>query len=267
VNITASVVSHGHAEETGQLLDRLAALPPPGARRVIVTLNVPDPRALGDWRAARWPFDLALVENARPAGFGANHNRAMRLDHERGASDLFAVLNPDLRWRRDPFAPMRALLAGSPRVGLVYPAQRDSQGRPQDSERLAPTPARLWARYRPGGRRLELAPGQPPDWVNAAFMLLRREALASVGGFDERYHMYCEDVDLCLRLQLAGWQLARAGDAVVEHRARRASHRDARHLAWHLSSLWRLWRSPAWRAWRERGAGGDDFGETTEMES
>jgi len=266
VEITVSVVSHGHAGETGQLLERLAALPPPGARRVIVTLNLPDARALRDWRAARWPFELELIENDRPAGFGANHNRALRLDAERGASELFAVLNPDLRWQGDPFAPMRALLAGAPRVGLVYPLQLDDRGQAQDCERLAPTPARLWARYRPGGHRHELTPGQPPEWVNAAFMLLRREALASVGGFDEGYHMYCEDVDLCLRLQLAGWQLARAGAAVVEHRARRASHRNARYLAWHLSSLWRLWHSPAWRAWRSRKAGEGDFADTTEIQ-
>jgi GT2 family glycosyltransferase len=265
VNITVSVVSHGHVEETSQLLERLAALKPAGPRRVIVTLNLPEPQARRAWRQVRWPFDLALIDNDRPAGFGANHNRAFRLDHERGPSELFAVLNPDLRWQGDPFTPMRALLVAAPRVGLVYPVQLDGDGRPQDHERLLPTPARLWARHRPGGSRRELSPGGAPEWVNAAFLLLRREAFASVGGFDDGYHMYCEDVDLCLRLQLAGWRLARAGGTVVEHPARRSSHRDARHLFWHLASLWRLWRSRTWQAWRARQNGVSGFADSSSL--
>jgi GT2 family glycosyltransferase len=260
VNITVSLISHGHAGETGQLLRLLSAC---GVRRVIVTLNRPEPLARRVWRQARWPFELVLIDNERPAGFGANHNRAFRSDREHGASDLFAVLNPDLRWRGDPFAPMLPLLAAGPRVGLVYPAQLDRHGQPQDHERLAPTLARLWARYRPGGNRRELPLGAAPEWVNAAFMLLRSEAFASVGGFDEGYRMYCEDVDLCLRLQLAGWRLARASDAVVEHAARRASHRDAWHLFWHLGSLWRLWHSRTWQAWRARLAGVSGFTDTS----
>jgi GT2 family glycosyltransferase len=255
VTLTASIVSHHHAEETGALLQRLAALEAGAVRRVIVTLNRPEPAARQAWQAARWPFDLALIDNARPAGFGANHNRAFRLDAERGASDTFAVLNPDIGWQRDPFAPMQAALAAAPRAGLVYPVQLDAGRRPQDHERLLPTPARLWSRWRPGGQRRELPATAAPEWVNAACILLRREAFAAIGGFDERYRMYCEDVDLCLRLRLAGWQLTRADAAVVEHRAQRASHRDPRHLLWHLRSLWRLWRSPAWRDWRGRQSG------------
>jgi GT2 family glycosyltransferase len=123
----------------------------------------------------------------------------------------------------------------------------------------------LWARYRLRGQRRELAAGDAPEWVNAAFMLLRGEAFASVGGFDEGYHMYCEDVDLCLRLQLAGWRLARASDAVVEHAARRASHRNARHLFWHLSGVWRLWRSLTWQAWRARLAGVSGFTDSSSL--
>ena len=87
------------------------------------------------------------------------------------------------------------------------------------------------------------------QWLlNQSALTAIESQMAEVGGFDERYHMYCEDVDLCLRLRGGGWRLARADAAVVEHAARRGSHRQWRHLGWHLRSLWRLWRSPAWRA-------------------
>jgi GT2 family glycosyltransferase len=77
------------------------------------------------------------------------------------------------------------------------------------------------------------------------FLLLRAEAFQAVRGFDENYFMYCEDVDLSIRLQLAGWRLAQ-GDATVTHVNHAASHRNLRHLAWHVSSLLRLWRSPVY---------------------
>ena len=69
-----------------------------------------------------------------------------------------------------------------------------------------------------------------------------------LGGFDARYFMYCEDVDLCLRLRLQGWQLVRAA-AQVQHQGSRASRRAWQPLAWHIHSLLRLWASPVfWRA-------------------
>jgi len=57
--------------------------------------------------------------------------------------------------------------------------------------------------------------------------------------------MYCEDVDLCLRLRLAGWALVRVPVKVV-HAGQRNSRRKWRHLRWHVVSLLRLWRSPAY---------------------
>ena len=249
MDITASIVSHGHASEVGQLLSELAALTEPRPRRVILTLNLPDAALAARVRQRAWPFELQCVDNAQPLGFGANHNRAFEHDRRLGASALFAVLNPDLRLHANPFAALAAALQADARAGAAYPMQRDAAGSVQDHERLVPTPTRLLARHLLR-RKHEVPAGAAPDWVNAAFLLLRREAYAAIEGFDERYHMYCEDVDLCLRLQLAGWRLRRADAATVEHQAQRASRRRLRHLLWHARSLIRLWRSPAWRAWR-----------------
>lgn len=252
VGITASIVSHDHGAQVDRLLAELAALGEPRLRRVIVTLNRPDPLWARRWRAGCWPFELHVVERSAPLGFGANHNRAFVLDGEDGGRALFAVMNPDLHLKTNPFPALAARLAEDGCVGLAYPLQCDAHGRRQDHERMAPTPIRLVRRHllrRPH----ELRAGQAPDWVNAAFLLLRRTTYAQVHGFDEGFHMYCEDVDLCLRLQLAGWRLACADAALVQHQAQRASRRRWQHLFWHVSSLLRLWRSPTWHAWRARG--------------
>lgn len=249
MNISASIVSHGHGTQVESLLAQLAALGEPRLLRVFVTFNVPEPASVDRLRGRDWPFQLHILDNPAPLGFGANHNRAFALDGRiDGGHPLFAVLNPDLCCRANPFPALVAELASDARAGAVYPTQVDVHGHRQDHERLRPTPLRLLRRHLLG-QRIEVAAGQSPEWVNAAFLLLRRPAFAALGGFDEAYHMYCEDVDFCLRLQLAGWRLRHADGAVVEHQAQRTSHRHPRYLLWHAQSLVRLWRSPAWRAW------------------
>lgn len=233
------------------VVEQLAALDDARIVRVIVTLNQPEPELERLLHQRAWSFDLQTVKNQQPLGFGANHNRAFALDTRLGASITFAVVNPDIRLCANPFDPLLRRLE-RPDMGVTYPVQMTPDGRRQDHERLLPTPMCLLRRYLPGAPRREVRTGQRPDWVNAAFLLLRREAYASVGGFDERYHMYGEDVDLCLRLQLAGWDLDRVDQAVVVHEAQRASHRKLTHMVWHVQSLLRLWCSPAWRSYRAK---------------
>ncbi|MBH1964348.1 MAG: glycosyltransferase family 2 protein [Comamonadaceae bacterium] len=253
MKITASLISHGHGSDVLVLLGDLAALKEPGLRRLILTLNQPEPELAAALSTSQFPFELVVSKNETPQGFGANHNHAFARDAALLPSDLFAVLNPDLRFRGNPLAAMAHRLSQLPAAGVSYPRQLDSTGKPSDSERLLPTPARLIARYL-GATRQEVSAGTEPDWVNAACLLVRRETYEQIGGFDERYHMYCEDVDFCLRLQLAGWGLVRAPDAVVEHAGQRASHRNLRHLIWHVSSLCRLWGSSAYRDWKKSRA-------------
>ena len=247
LSVTVSIVSHGHGTQVGELLAQLAELRNAGLRRVILTVNVPEadspdtPRC-GD---ADWPFELRRIDNRTAAGFGANHNRAFAEDERLGASDCFAVVNPDVRLIGDPLPALLEALASEPATGCAYPCQLDARGRPHDHERLLPSPLALARRYLGLERRLPR--DAAPDWVNAAFLLFRREVFARLGGFDTRYHMYCEDVDLCLRLKLAGRTLVPAPQACVVHEGRRATRRSGRHLGWHLASLWRLWNSAPYR--------------------
>jgi GT2 family glycosyltransferase len=77
------------------------------------------------------------------------------------------------------------------------------------------------------------------DWVAGMFMLFRAEAFQSIGGFDERYVLYYEDVDLCRRLHAAGRRVLYEPRSEVIHEARRGSRRDPRLALRHLLSMGR----------------------------
>lgn len=236
-SMVVSIVSHGHGPTVLSLLEQMAAQCASSVARVVVTLNVPEPGFLP--AARHWPFQLDLVSNTAPLGFGENHNRALADATE----PLVCVLNPDvvLLPQTDPFAEL-ALAAQAHCTGCAYPVQLDAAGRVQDSERETPTLPSLWRRRVLKRRETRV------DWVNGACLVLPRQVWQELGGFDSAYFMYCEDVDLCLRVRLLGYRLQRSS-ARIEHQGTRASGRQWRHLAWHITSLLRLWCSSVfWQA-------------------
>ena len=114
MRLSLSIVSHGHGPDVLTLLAQLAALRGPGPARVLLTINQAEPALARQVRALAWPFELILLENPAPLGFGANHNRALARDRRCTApADAFAVVNPDIRLHGNPFAPLLAALARS----------------------------------------------------------------------------------------------------------------------------------------------------------
>ena len=237
--VTVSIVSHEHGDEIPLLLGDLAQHASGDIHEVIVTLNVPEP-ALAHWIEEReWPFVMSIVRNVKPLGFGANHNQAFGWCK----TPYFCVLNPDIRLAENPFPSLLERLRDSS-VGCTYPLQSDGRGPAKDLAREVPSPAALLRRY--------LAPraatAAAKHWINGAFMLFPSVVFMRIGGFDTRFYMYCEDVDLCLRLRAHGWRVEATADAQVQHLAQHASRRRLQHLWWHLQSLWRLWHTPQYLA-------------------
>lgn len=201
---------------------------------VVLTHNLPaDPVAVP---ATGWPFAFSEVFNPVAKGFGANHNAAFL----RCRTDYFCILNPDVELCDPHVWPKLVECVVQPGVGFAYPVLFNGDGTRQENERELLTPAALLRRH------LLKAPQRRVDWVSAAFWLVPTAAWRDVDGFDERYHMYCEDVDFCLRLRLAGWRLERADTAAV-HKAGWASRRPGLHLVWHVRSIFRLWGTPHFR--------------------
>jgi len=229
--ITASVVSHGQAPLVNTLIEDLIRHPSPHLRRLIVTINVPEAEAL---RTDTAPFEILVVRNESAHGFGANHNRAF----QHCETAWFAVLNPDLRLGGDALGAL--LQASAPSVGLLSPMILDADGDPADAARRLPTPWRVAARRL---RREPQGPDADFDWLAGMCLLANAQAFRALGGFDERFFMYCEDTDLCLRMMQAGWALRWVKRIQVVHDARRQSRRSLRYLSWHIESMLHLWFS------------------------
>jgi len=229
--ISVSIVSHGHAELAARLFDDLRVHKPKGIE-VILTLNIEE--AL-PFDPDSFPFSVKTIRNASPRGFATNHNAAFKL----AGGNFFCVLNPDIRVTADPFLALVRELRNSA-VGAAAPLILGPDGAIEDSARPFPTLSSLV------GKALGAEPERyyeigeesiSPDWVGGMFMLLRRDAFAAVGGFDARYHLYYEDVDLCARLRLAGYDIRLVPSASAVHLARRQSRRNIRYLLWHLRSM------------------------------
>lgn len=243
--VSVSVVSHGHGPHVEALLRDLAAHCAADVSRVVLTLNLTEPGLQRLVASTDWPFAITVLENPAPRSFGFNHNQAFaRVD-----TPLFCVMNPDLRLQSNPFPVLRSALTSAD-AGCAYPVQLDANGQRQDFERALPTPWSLFRRVGLGRRRSDGV-----DWVNGAFMLFKTEVYRQLGGFDERYRLYCEDVDICIRLQLQGYRLKPAPVNVV-HLAQRATGRRLRHSIWHVQSMLRLWCSAAYWRFLRRSTNG-----------
>ncbi|KJK25731.1 hypothetical protein UB46_03505 [Burkholderiaceae bacterium 16] len=243
--LTISIVSHGQADLLPPLLEQLAALSEQISLQVIITEN------LGQGQLHRFdelPLSIDYIVNREPKGFGANHNAAF----VHAAAPYFCVMNPDIRLHGDPFRPLlRQLCRAS---GIAGPKVINPNGMLEDSARHVPTLGRLLERHLKGIRVADYVSNriQTVDWMAGMCLVFDVAAYRILGGFDERFHLYCEDVDICLRAHLTGWHVSWTVDAIVEHEARRDSRRKLRYLWWHLCSFTRLIASSSYRkfCWR-----------------
>lgn len=209
---------------------------------LILTLNVEEPLIFCE---SDYFYPIKVIRNPMPKGFGANHNQAF--EHANG--QYFCVINPDIRLESDPFSALLAHVK-NPAVGVVAPWVMGPTGALEDSVRRFPTPSIILAKV--FGRRNDpdyslTAHNIEPDWVGGMCMLFFSPVFQQLRGFDERYFLYYEDVDLCARLRLAGYRVVVCPDSQVIHQAQRSSHRSLKFLRWHIASMLRFFLSPVYR--------------------
>ena len=208
---------------------------------------------------------VQLFSTGANLGYGTAVNRAVAMLAEVGgvAEEWVVIANPDVQWGPGSLDALFAAAARWPRGAVFGPLIRDPDGSTYPSARHRPRLIRggmhavlgpLWSNnpWSSAYRQERLEPSERAvDWLSGSCLLVRREAFAQIGGFDERYFMYMEDVDLGDRLGKAGWSCVYVPSAEVVHDKGHSTGRDpASHLAAHHKSTYIFLadRYPGW--WR-----------------
>lgn len=176
-----------------------------------------------------WSERTCLLESARNGGFGAGNNLGIQIAVREGAPVIW-LLNPDTLVHEPVFDRVRAFFELHPEAGIVGTGLVDAKGEPDCAAHNDPSPlgelegaaafgpiSRLLARWAVSPSHMQPRSGLKDadgdaapfrcDWVSGASMFVRREVFEQIGGFDEGFFLYFEEVDLCRRARDAGWEV------------------------------------------------------------
>jgi GT2 family glycosyltransferase len=252
MSVALSIVVHGHRQYVIELLGDLARNVG-SVTELWLTANTRDDAVF--LAELQQSYDFNLIVNSAPKGFGANHNAAFL----RTSSEYFVICNPDIRFSCDPFPQLIENVKLDSRPQVVSPTVVNPAGIEEDHARDFMFPAGLIKRMvsRNQEQTAFLNAEEKalkvfqPDWLGGMLHLYRSRDFQLVGGFDEGYFLYVEDMDLCWRFRQAGGvcRVIRTAPKVI-HAAQRMSRRSGRHIRWHLAGLLRFWLRVAFRSVR-----------------
>jgi len=219
-DVTAIVVTYNAAPWIERSLESLQGTE---AELIVVDNGSTD----GTVELVRKRFPEARLVEYENRGFGAGNNAGMRL----GSGRYFLLLNPDAWLTGDALEQLVAFADAHPEAGVVGPKLLNPDGTLQRSVRGYPTPWRIATEYfflrklAPRSRLLNAFFGagfdhesvRTAEFLGGACLLVRREAVDSIGGFDEDFFLMSEEVDWCYRFRQAGWDVLFYPGAEVVH--------------------------------------------------
>jgi hypothetical protein len=216
-DLVVVIVSYNTRADLERCLRSLREHPPAVSHEIVVVDNASSDGSVEAVRSG-WPTARVIAMKTN-VGFARANNAAIR----QTASDLILFLNSDTVVRAGSIDALIAALGQLPGASIVGPRLVDGNGTPELSFGPMMSPLgelRQKATARLAGRaRIRAMTSQVRlvDWVSAACLLVRRRDAEGAGLFDERYFMYCEDVDLCAAVRARGGRVYFAPSAEVVH--------------------------------------------------
>ncbi|GBD86462.1 N-acetylglucosaminyl-diphospho-decaprenol L-rhamnosyltransferase [bacterium BMS3Abin03] len=216
MNLSIIIVNYNVKEFLQNLLHSIEKASSGISKEIIIVDNASDD---GSVELIREKFpDVKLIVNKKNLGFGKANNQALKI----AKGDFMLMLNPDTLVSEDTFDKMIGFFNSNPEAGLAgckilnpdgslqlacrrsFPGPWTSFTKVTGLSRLFPK-NKLFARY--NLTYLDENKSYEVDAISGSFMMMRREVYEKVGGFDEQFFMYGEDLDLCYRIQKAGYKV------------------------------------------------------------
>jgi N-acetylglucosaminyl-diphospho-decaprenol L-rhamnosyltransferase len=208
------------------LLECIASLRTEGVENIVVADNASNDGSEQAVHAA--DPDVTYIQNGANLGLGTGTNRGAA--HTDPSVPFLLCINPDARLEPGALKAMLAAFDGRPELGIVGPRIDDADGRLYPSARTFPNLVDATGhaflglvapnnRFTRNYRMLDWdhRNASDVDWVSGSCFLIRRECWDAIGGFDEGYFMYAEDVDICWRAWKRGWEVTYEPAARVTH--------------------------------------------------
>ena len=240
MQVYISVVSHHHYNiiESLDCLNKLAK-----SFHVIVKSNIPDIQL----KHYCLNNDLVYLENINKKGFGENNNDNFEYcikELDMQPDDLFIILNPDIIISENSIFELIKVMTDRNIEFATINLYRDKEHTEFDpSIRKFPTLIDFVSSYIGFGNKTIIDKTKildvcDVDWSAGSFLALRVKLYETVGGFSRRYFMYCEDIDICMRLGYEGYQLFYIPYIKATHLARQNNRKImSKHFFWHLKSM------------------------------
>jgi len=243
-DIQISIVSHNQFNLVINLLSDLEKQEYVDRIYVILTINVPEiiPKNHKDFS-----FPIKLIHNSYIKGFSENHNAAFSEGNNLYKCKFFFVVNPDIRIHENVLSPLVNTLESSEKIGLTAPLVYGTKENLEDSSRVLPTPSGIIAKIFGRRGQWKNEKGAEPDWIAGMFMAFNCSCFRQIRGFNEKYFLYYEDVDICSRLWLEGYSIQVNNSVSIVHDAQRKSWRNIKYLRWHITSMLRFFFSDVYQ--------------------
>ncbi len=192
---------------------------------------------------------VQVIANTENRGFTGGNNQGI----EAATGEYLLILNPDTEVIADALPRLVKYAQQHPNAGLIAPQLLNPDGTIQSSKRRFPGLATLflestWLQKVAPRRSLRRYYTQDlsdhhthkVDWVTGAAMLVRREVVDQVGGLDENFFMYSEELDWCHRIKASGWHIVYYPDARIIHYEGKSSEQVvvARHIYFQSSKVY-----------------------------
>lgn len=229
-NLTLSIVSHKNIDEIFLLLDSLLDIDYACISKIVITINTPE--NISESIFEKYPFTFKLIKNKSVKGFGENHNHAFNFCE----TQFFLVINPDIILPKS--FNFKNLISE-----LVMPCGLVTGNIITNNKVIYPRKFPKILDYLFLKKKNYLLDQlNDVDWISGCFMLFDRNIFSIVNGFDERFFLYMEDVDICRRIKKNKFVIRVVPDVIIIHNSKNKSYKSLKHLFMHIISIYKYFK-------------------------